>query len=789
MTGATGTLAARPAVSRPLGALRPARSVPRSIRTEETPPGPMANSSNLLATINLVLGGLVFLLGLVILRENPQQRLNRVVSLLLFFGGFGAVLSALALLLPTRAHSNITENAALLWELFFPTAFLLAVVFPEERAFTRLIRLPGPLRDRSLLALVFGPHVFHFLLVILVGDGRTAPALLAQAPTVVQPILAVGGLFGRLFLSIHRSLFSLVDLAFGAAAIALLVGSWRATRVQRLRRQLGAIAIGLTLCLALYASATSVPTLLGRPLSDSLRTLLTTGALLVGSGAIAYAMVRHKFLDTKLIARRGILYAVASAVLIGLYLMVVQRINAWVAHAFGIEARIVEPVFLIMALTLFQPAIGRLEELLDQMFLRDPGDYRNVLRQLGRDLQTTIDLDDLLNRSVRTVADTLMLRAAHVVALTPEGPVSRSGAGAPLESEALRRLELLASRLPANEASFRLSEPIDGLKRLDRELLEKDLRIELMLPLRWRGEAVGLLLLGEKLTATEYTSEDVQLLIALGGQMAVSLQNSLLLRDRLRVARLEEELSLAQQIQRTFLRAEFPPLPRCEVHAVNLPSRQVGGDYYDVVPLADGSFFVAIADVAGKGVPAALMSSMLQAGLRTQARAGGCVSEILRNINALIYRSTAVHQFATFFLAHVDASGRRMSFANAGHNYPVLVRTTGERRYLERGGLLLGIMEDIGMEEDSIDLQDGDVIVFYTDGISEATNAHGELFGDERVGDLAAAAPAELGAEGLATQVLAEVESFLDGVEAQDDRTLVVLRVREGAGAGVRAID
>lgn len=754
----------------------------------------MSNSSNLLATINLVLGGLVFLLGLVILRENPKQRLNRVVSLLLFFGGFGAVFSAVALLLPSKGASNVSQNASMLWELFFPTAFVLAAIFPTERPFTRLLRIPGAFKDKSFLPLVFGPHLFHFVLMIVVGDGRSTPAVLTHSPAMIQPLLSIGALFGRLFLSVHRSLFSLVDLAYGVVAILLFVDSWRNTPEQRLRRQIGAIASGLAICLALYASATSVPTILGRPLSDALRTTLTTIALLVGSGSIAYAMVRHKFLDTKLIARRGILYALASAVIIGLYLMVVGRINTWVAHAFGIEARIVEPVFLIMALTLFQPAIGRLEDLLDQMFLRDPGDYRNVLRQLGRDLQTTIDLDDLLTRSVRTVADTLLLRSAHVIAFTADGAVSRAGAGAPLDADSLQRLGSLAMRLPPNETSFRLSDPIDGLKRLDRELLEKQLHIEIMLPLRWRGEVVGLMLLGEKLTATEYTSEDVTLLGALGGQMAVSLQNSLLLRDRLRVARLEEELSLAQQIQRTFLRSDFPPLPRCEVHAVNLPSRQVGGDYYDVVPCDDGSFFVAIADVAGKGVPAALMSSMLQAGLRTQARTSRDVGEILRNINALIYRSTAVHQFATFFLAHIDASGCRMSFANAGHNYPVLVRTNGERHFLERGGLILGIMEDIAMDEGTIALQDGDVIVFYTDGISEATNVRGELFSDDRVAEMAAAAPREMSACDLAGHILAEVELFLDGVEAQDDRTLVVLRVREpvpessGNGAPVEAV-
>src|SRR5262249_13814579 len=184
---------------------------------------------------------------------------------------------------------------------------------------------------------------------------------------------------------------------------------------------------------------------------------------------------------------------------------------------------------------------------------------------------------------------------------------------------------------------------------------------------------------------TEFTGEDVTLLNNLGSQMGVSLQNALLLRDRLKVARIEEELNLAHQIQQTFLKSEFPALPRCEVFAVNLPSRQVGGDYYDVVTAPDGSFLVAIADVAGKGVPAALLSSMLQAALRTQAGSIESPATILRNVNSLVYRSTAVHQFATFFLAHVTADGQRMTYAHARHKRPLPLRRNGDRERLTAG--------------------------------------------------------------------------------------------------------
>ncbi len=740
----------------------------------------MTNFTHLLASVNLVLGGLVFLLGLVILRENPRQRLNRIVSLLLFFGGFGAVLAALAVLRPEGKGAMAPQNAAFLWELFFPTTFLLASIFPEERPFLRIVRAPDGLRWTLFMALVFTPHFFHFAILISQGlGGGHAPQL--SATGILRSALAVIGVFTRIFLGVHKALFSLVDLCFGGAAVALLLSSWRANRVRRVRQQLGAIAIGLAGCLVLYAGSTLVPTLIGAQIDRTVQFALTTAALLLGSGAIAYAMVRHKFLDAELLARRGILYALATAVVIGVYLFVVNRLNHYVTSAFGLDARVVEPVFMIMALTLFQPVLGRLEELLDQLFLRDPSDYRNVLRQLGRDLQTTIDLDDLMERSIRTITDALLLRSAYLVAFTPQGPVARAGAGPELLQETLEHIAALPSRLPVDATSFRLTDPIDGLRRPDRELLVHRLGIAVLVPIRLRGEMLGLLMLGEKLTATEHTGEDVNLIATLASQMGISMQNALLLRDRLAVARLEEELHLAHQIQQTFLRNDFPRLPRCEVHAVNLPSRQVGGDYYDVVPCDDGSFLLAIADVAGKGVPAALLSSMLQAAIRTQAASSTAVSDILRNVNALVYRSTNVQQFATFFLARVHDSGRRLTYCNAGHNWPVLLRRSGETLRLDRGGLLLGVLEDITLEHATVTLDPDDILVLYTDGISEATNAHGELFGEDRVGEFVRSLPPSLDARAIGERVLAEVEHHLGQVEAQDDRTLVVLRVCESA--------
>lgn len=747
-----------------------------------------------LSTLNLCLGGLVFLLGFVIFRENPGQRLNRLVALLLFFGGFSAVLAAAGLLAgraasPTtsaQAVSQLLQNMSYVWELYFPTLFMFASIFPEERRYARgKWKLPWKLWSPGFGVLVFAQHVFHFALTLAVTVWR--PSLDVSGFGLLKyfgPMIRVAGVVVGVFLLIHKELFSLVNLGFGAATMVLLLDSYRRTRVRRLKQQLGVIGVGLSASLVCYSLTTSIPGLLNYNVPESLRSLLTILALTLGPGSIAYSIVRYKFLDAKLLARRGILYALASAALVGVYLVIVSRIHRFVSQVSGADARVLEPVFLIVALALFQPVTARLEEMLDRMFLKDPSDYRNVVRQLGRELQTTIDLDALLDRTVRTLADALLLRTAHLVAFTREGPVARTGSGAPLSDARLGALAAVLPRVSAQQTSYRMSDRVEGLTLDDQRVLQDDPPLSLLVPLRWRGEMVGALLLGEKVTGMDITSEDVGLLTTLASQVSVSLQNALLLRDRVAVARFEEELNLARQIQRTSLLSEFPLMPRCEVYAVYLPSKQVGGDFYDVVPGGDGTFLVAIADVSGKGVPAALLSSMLQAALRTQAESRAPLSSVLGNINSLLYKSTSIHQFATFFLARIHPAALRLEFSNAGHNWPIVLRAGGGRVLLQRGGTVLGILQDVDYEEDEIALAPGDRVVFYTDGVTEAANREYEQFGEQRVADCVEALPPGIGAREIAERLLARLHDFLGDAEPQDDITILVLRALEPVDSG-----
>lgn len=243
-------------------------------------------------------------------------------------------------------------------------------------------------------------------------------------------------------------------------------------------------------------------------------------------------------------------------------------------------------------------------------------------------------------------------------------------------------------------------------------------------------------------------------------------------------AREDQELQLARRIQSSFVPARLPQFPKVQIGGLNVPSRQVSGDFFDVVPAGDSTALIAIADVAGKGMPAALLSSMLQASLRTQSMSNASVAQILGNINALIYRHSAVEQFATFFLARLDLGQGRLSYTNAGHNYPVLFRANGGRLELDRGGPMIGILESVDYEEAAITLAGGDRLLLYTDGLTEAANARRELFGEERLCQLVESMPTTLPPDDAARRIVEEVRRFAVPGEPADDMTLMLLSIR-----------
>lgn len=299
------------------------------------------------------------------------------------------------------------------------------------------------------------------------------------------------------------------------------------------------------------------------------------------------------------------------------------------------------------------------------------------------------------------------------------------------------------------------------------------------LPLKHQGETAGVLCLGPKMTGQPYVPEDIEFLTSLGTLAVVSIRNVELIEERMEKQRLEEEMRMAREIQKRLLPSVLPSVPGLEIGALALPSREVGGDYFDVVPLPEDRLLAIIADVTGKGVPAALLMSSIQACMHTMMPMPITLEHVMGHINRVICQNTAPDKFITAFAAIYYVKTRRLDFVNAGHEPPMVIRRRGGVERLDTGGLLLGVLSMIDYDRGSIQLETGDYVVFFTDGVTEAMDPSGEEYTDGRLLAEVCTHQSET-AQRIVDLIQADVEAFTGPLDVlSDDRTMIILKVTD----------
>ncbi len=250
-------------------------------------------------------------------------------------------------------------------------------------------------------------------------------------------------------------------------------------------------------------------------------------------------------------------------------------------------------------------------------------------------------------------------------------------------------------------------------------------------------------------------------------------------RDNFRdeLERKRTELNIARDIQMSFLPDSVPELKGYDIAAICIPANEVGGDFYDFIPISDNKLGLTIADVSGKSVPAALFMALSRAIVRSSAIRGADAVSVIRTANTLITEDSRSGMFVTLFYAVLEKNERTLTYVNAGHNPPVLLNhRTGEIRMLNSKGIALGAMDGSEFEEVALSLESGTTIVFYTDGVTEASNMAGELFGEERLYDIIKS-HGTLTAKNLIEAIQTEIEAYCNGAQQADDITLMVLKV------------
>jgi len=297
---------------------------------------------------------------------------------------------------------------------------------------------------------------------------------------------------------------------------------------------------------------------------------------------------------------------------------------------------------------------------------------------------------------------------------------------------------------------------------------------EIVAPIKIDGRLIGVLNL-ESNKEVVYDRKSLLLITVFASQAAISIERAILHKKMLESQRLDEQLTIARQIQVTFLPKAKPSLPGYDIAGVNIPSGEVGGDYFDFIRIIDHHTGIAIADVAGKGIPASLIMASFRASLIAEIRNNYAIRVICRKVNSLIYESVERGNYVTAVYGVLDSKNDIFTFSNCGHNRPMLLRRDDRVEFLSEGGLALGIVAQTEYEERPLFLQSGDLILFFTDGVTEARSAAGEEFGQERLIGIMREFR-EKTSEEIIQKVYDEVKNFSSESHIFDDLTMIVLK-------------
>ncbi len=634
---------------------------------------------------------------------------------------------------------------------FWPVFLHLFLIFPEPSPLLR--RLPGL-------------RIWAYL------PALTIPAVFATGVAVSRENPAAGAAFfgeGSLFTALLQSLILLYSVT-GLVSLVLSYHEAKPASRRRLRLLVaGSVAGFLPLLVLMLVELVSDIRALGLWASRVLLVWTILSLPLVPL-SFAYAIVKHQVIPLEVLVRRSLRYLLVARGFLILEVLEVALVLAFLLA--GPPARWLESLPLPAAV-LFTMAVTGLALLalvaahravmprIDRRFFRESYDTQRILADIGNAAREARGVEEVLHVGLDRVVDALHPESAAVFLRDESTGHYVLATGEEKGSAALRADSAVVQRLRRSPA------PLDA---------ERD---GILLPIVTKGDLLGILSLGPRLGDLPYDREDRDLLNAVAWQMAFSVENTRLVQRMLEEARLRREIELAGDVQRRLFPDKPPETRRLELTGLCLPAQGIGGDYYDFLATGDGCVGIAVADVAGKGISAALLMSIVQASLRSQY-GGVPLPDLVASMNRLLFRSTARNAFASFFLAQFDELSGRLAYVNAGHNPPFLVRPNGRTasvRLLQTGGLVIGALADVTYEVEAVELLPGDLLVAYTDGVTEAFDPEEREFGEDRLREVVLAA-AHLPVAIVAERIVEAVHAFVREAPQYDDITLVVARVR-----------
>lgn len=415
-----------------------------------------------------------------------------------------------------------------------------------------------------------------------------------------------------------------------------------------------------------------------------------------------------------------------------------------------------------------------------------------VISRVSLTLLSPLSLDDTLMQVLECVFEVISADRGYVMLF--ETPEEESNGAVELVCKAMKTRTPGAANDTSNvEISRSISEQVlkqgasvltsdaqqDPRFQERRSVVLGGLRSVMAVPLAVEGRISGMIYVDNPFHTNRFTERDLQLLALIASVAAIRIENVRLLEVQQEQKRLANELAVASEIQFR-LHPETPPaIPGYDVVGVSFPCYEVGGDYYDFIEKPDGRTVIALGDVSGKGTGAALLMSSIHAAVRAHTRTRLSASEIVSEINQYIYDNTPANRYVTLFYSELDPRSHQLTYINGGHNSPLLVRASGEVTPLDIGGFPVGITPFGDYREGWVELEPGDVLVIYSDGVTESLDEQGEEFGEARLIEIVQKNRGRTAA-GLRDRIDEALTKFVGKADSVDDLTLVILKRKSG---------
>jgi phosphoserine phosphatase RsbU/P len=578
--------------------------------------------------------------------------------------------------------------------------------------------------------------------------------------------------------------------------LAALFDKLRSASTADARRRLRILAIGSGLSLGPLVIIFTVVPLLGMDPHHGNWFSVVVPILALFPLTLAYVLIVQRAMDVRILLRMGTKYLLARATVLTAEIAVVAFLvlRFIVPRMQRKEHPLVNFILLAVCIgALFQVFFlrdsfsRRLQRWLDRKFFREAYNSEVVLSELSEQVRQLTDRSVLFDIVLRRISEVLhvsqmaiLLRGSNVFRLQQALGMDFGGPVA-LAEESATIQNLLRTNLPATVYRDRPEEWFTDAGAEEKALL-REINAELLLPMSGRAHLIGLIALGPKKSEQPYTPTDLRTLQSVAAQTGLTLEVAELVRTLAAQAaqreRMNREIEIAREVQQRLFPQHIPEIAGLALAGMCRPASEVGGDYYDLIEMEDGHLGFAIGDVSGKGISAALIMASLRASLRGLILDDpGDLAKMMEKVNRLVYEASSSSRYATFFFATLDPLTREFRYVNAGHNPPVLVKeVSGELLRLEACGPVVGLLPLAGYEARSLILEPGDLLIAYTDGISEAMTAEDEEWGENRMLDAVPRRPTPSAAEVL-EKIFRAADEFTAGAEQHDDMTLLVMKL------------